>query len=400
MTDPARAPSPALSPTHDRRLDVPLAAYIHLPWCVHKCPYCDFNSHRAPDNLPETAYIDALISDWALASRDEVRSIESIYIGGGTPSLFSGASIERLLTAIDDTLGLANGCEITMEVNPGTNKRGAFADWRAAGVNRVSLGLQSLNNAHLAQLGRIHDAAAARSAVTDARSAGFQRINCDLMFGLPDQTIDEAAADLDAVLALAPSHVSYYQLTFEPGTPFYKQPPARIDDDGLAAMADAGAERLTEAGLHRYEISAFAETDAFCRHNDHVWRFGDYLGIGAGAHGKQTCADGRIERTARLRWPTGYQAAAGSTRAVAESRWLAADDAWFECLLGGLRRPAGIARADFEPHTGLSWENLLTTCQRQIEQGLLTASDERLTTTPVGWRYLDSILAELVPSES
>ncbi len=394
MTDPERD-SMAL---HDRRLDVPLAAYIHLPWCVQKCPYCDFNSHRVPRQLPESAYIEALMADWALASRHEIRPLESVFIGGGTPSLFSAASIERILSVIDHSLGLTRDCEITLEVNPGTSERGAFADWQAAGVTRISLGVQSLDDSQLHRLGRIHDAASARNAVTEARQAGFEHLNCDLMFGLPDQTIAEAAADLDALIALDPSHVSYYQLTFEPGTPFYKNPPRRAVDDDLATMADAGAERLRNAGLKRYEISAFAVPGEFCRHNDHVWRFGDYLGVGAGAHGKQTQANGHIERTARISWPTGYQAAAGNARAIAESRWLDSDDTWFECLLGALRRPGGITRRDFVSRTGLSWTSLLTKCHHLIERQLLNASDERLTTTQLGWAHLDTILADLEPT--
>lgn len=396
-TDTVDSTVTTTTPPDDARRAVPLGAYIHLPWCVQKCPYCDFNSHRAPRQLPENAYIDALLADWQLAARDETRPIESVFIGGGTPSLFSGPSIERLLTTIDDTLGLTSDCEITLEVNPGTNERGAFADWRTAGVNRVSMGIQSLDDAQLGRLGRIHDAANSRAALAEARQAGFERINCDLMFGLPEQTVAEATDDLDALLALAPTHVSYYQLTFEPGTPFHQRPPARADDDSLATMAEAGAERLADAGLARYEISAFATPGEYCRHNDHVWRFGDYIGIGAGAHGKRTQTDGRIERTARQSWPTGYQAAAGSTRAIAEQHDLDADDRWFECLLGALRRPDGIHREDFQSRTGQSWTSLLSTCQTAIDDGLLVANDKSLSTTPLGWRHIDTILTRLAP---
>ena len=309
---------PARTTPRVHAADVPLSVYVHLPWCVKKCPYCDFNSHRAPGQLPEQAYVDALLADWRMAADGVRRPIESVFFGGGTPSLFSAASIARILAAIDGITPLAGDCEITLEANPGTTERGRFADLRAAGVNRLSLGVQSLDDDCLAALGRIHDAADAEAAIADARAAGFERLNCDLMFGLPQQTRAGGIADLERLIALDPGHISYYQLTLEPNTPFFRRPPALPDDDTVADIFDAGAARLEAAGFTQYEVSAWTRPGVACRHNDNYWRFGDYIGIGAGAHGKLSGDDGAIRRSARLRWPTGYMSVAGTPAALAE----------------------------------------------------------------------------------
>lgn len=381
--------------TRATRAAIPLSVYVHLPWCVAKCPYCDFNSHRAPSTLPESAYVDALIADWAVAATDETRPITSVFIGGGTPSLFSAGAIARVLDALDDRLGLSDGCEITLEANPGTRERTNFADLAAAGVNRISLGVQSLDAACLTALGRIHGPDEALAAIDDVRAAGIERLNCDLMFGLPGQDLARGLADIDALLTRDPGHISYYQLTLEPGTPFYRRPPDRADDDAIADLFEAAATRLADAGYAQYEVSAWSR-DHVCRHNDNYWRFGDYLAIGAGAHGKRTTADGRIVRTARQRWPAGYMQSAGSAAAITETRELSRADARFEALLNGLRRRAGIARDDYENRTGLAWVELLDRLSDPIERGLLIGNEHTLSASDRGWYFLDSILAELV----
>ncbi|MES1929733.1 HemN family oxidoreductase [Salinisphaera dokdonensis CL-ES53] len=380
-----------------RRDAVPLSVYVHLPWCVRKCPYCDFNSHRAPTDLPEDAYIEALLADWALATVDENRPIETVFFGGGTPSLFSAAAIGRVLDALDSRLGLARDCEITLEANPGTTEHDRFADLRAAGVNRLSLGIQSLDEDCLTALGRIHGAGEALTAIDDARAGGFEAMNCDLMFGLPGQDMDRAMSDIDQIIARDPGHISYYQLTLEPNTPFYRQPPALPEEDTVVEIFEQASERLRAAGYAQYEVSAWAKPDAACRHNDNYWRFGDYLGIGAGAHGKRTRADGAIERTARQRWPTGYMTVAGKPASIAETRLLDADDARFEYLLNGLRRRAGVSRSEYEQRTGLAWAALGEALAEPIDQGLVEFDAQGLRATDHGWRFLDTILAALLP---
>ena len=386
-------PAPAVA----RREAVPLSVYVHLPWCVRKCPYCDFNSHRAPTDLPEEAYIDALLADWALACTQENRTVDTVFFGGGTPSLFSAAAIGRILTAIDDRLGLAADCEITLEANPGTTEHARFADLRAVGVNRLSLGIQSLDEDCLRTLGRIHGAAEALAAIDDARAGGFDALNCDLMFGLPGQDVERAMRDLDPIIARDPGHISYYQLTLEPNTPFYRHPPALPDEDTVVEIFEQAGKRLVAAGYAQYEVSAWAKDGATCRHNDNYWRFGDYLGIGAGAHGKRTRADGRIERTARQRWPTGYMSVAGRPASITETRVLTADDARFEYLLNGLRRRAGVSREEYEQRSGLCWAELGDALATPIARGLVAFDARGLRATDRGWRFLDTILAELLP---
>jgi oxygen-independent coproporphyrinogen-3 oxidase len=379
------------------RVDIPLSVYVHLPWCVKKCPYCDFNSHRAPKALPEAAYVDALLADWALVRADEPRPIETVFFGGGTPSLFSAAAIGRILEALATGPGLATHCEITLEANPGTTERARFAALRAAGVNRLSLGIQSLDDGQLRALGRIHSAAEAQAAIDDAAAAGFDTINCDLMFGLPGQTFAAAMHDVDRLIARQPEHISYYQLTLEPGTPFYRRPPALPDEDAVADIFAAGSSRLTAAGYRQYEVSAWARRGAICRHNDNYWRFGDYIGIGAGAHSKRTRAIGAIERSARRRWPAGYMQAAGHPAVIAETRLLSAEDTRFECLLNALRRKDGLARADYVARTGLAWTDLLAHLRPSIDAGLVIAEPERVRASDHGWYFIDSILADLLP---
>ena len=285
----------------------PLSLYIHIPWCVRKCPYCDFNSHGIKQDIPEPAYVDALLHDLSIDSEEiEGRQLSSIFIGGGTPSLFSSAAIARLLLGIEQRFAFANSIEITLEANPGAVEAGSFAGYRQAGVNRLSLGFQSLQASMLRALGRIHSPQEAKEAFAEARKAGFDNINIDLMFGLPEQTPAMAEVDLAAAIELGSEHLSYYQLTLEPNTPFHHAPPAVPDDEQLWLMQQQGMEQLADAGFNHYEVSAYARQGRECRHNMNYWRFGDYLGIGAGAHAKLSLADGRVKRFWKQRHPDAY----------------------------------------------------------------------------------------------
>lgn len=353
----------------------PLSVYVHLPWCVRKCPYCDFNSHRAPSHMPENQYLQALLADWQFSARGEKRPIQSVFFGGGTPSLFSASAFESILKALDRHPGLASDCEITLEANPGTREYTNFHDLRAAGINRVSLGVQSLDADCLSALGRVHGPDEALAAIADVKKAGITELNCDLMFGLPDQSLASGLRDIELLLAQQPGHISYYQLTLESGTPFYRFPPSLPDDDLITDLFEAGCQRLQEAGYRQYEVSAWGQTHV-CRHNDNYWRFGDYLAIGAGAHSKQTLNDGTITRTARLKWPTGYMRTAGTAQAIAQQRSLSLEEACFETLLNGLRRRDGITRQDYEQRTGLNWRELLRLLALPLQQGLLETEGE------------------------
>jgi len=371
----------------------PLALYVHLPWCVRKCPYCDFNSHRVTGPLPEDAYLDALFADLDGQRGAAVteRAISSIFIGGGTPSLFSGAAIARLLDGIRARCTLSAAAEITLEANPGAVDVGHFRAYREAGVNRLSIGVQSLSAVHLQALGRIHDPQQARAAVAAARLAGFENINLDMMFGLPLQTLTEARADLDALLALAPEHISYYQLTLEPNTAFAHAPPPVPDHDSLDAMAEQGAEHLAAAGYGRYEVSAYARDGRRCRHNLNYWRFGDYLGIGAGAHGKLTdVTTGTVERRSGKRSPTAYLARpqqAGGRRHLDDA------DLVLEFALNALRLVDGVETALFTARTGLPPERLAAARARLTRAGLLAPAPERLAATALGQRFLNDLVA-------
>ena len=310
---------------------IPLSLYVHFPWCVRKCPYCDFNSHTLRGELPEDQYIDALIGDLDFelsnmpAEPAPARPLRSIFFGGGTPSLFSGRALGRLLEHAAARLRFAHDIEITLEANPGTADAGNFRDYRAAGVNRLSIGLQSLDDAQLRQLGRIHDRAAAVAAVAMARSAGFDNINLDLMFALPGQTPAQAQAELRAALELAPEHLSYYQLTIEPNTEFARRPPKLPEDEDAWTIQQAGRELLDAHGYAQYEVSAYARPGRQCRHNRNYWEFGDYIGIGAGAHGKLS-GGGAIRRRARRQNPRSFFEGAGSAAAVLEDVAVGAAD--------------------------------------------------------------------------
>lgn len=372
----------------------PLGLYVHLPWCVQKCPYCDFNSHALRGPLPDTEYIDALLRD---ADREAAaaggRTVETVFIGGGTPSLFPAPAVARLLEGLDTRLSLAADAEITLEANPGTVEQHRFEGFRAAGVNRLSIGVQSFDAGHLRRLGRIHGPADAVTAAEAARAAGFRRFNLDLMYGLPGQDAAGAVADMEQALALAPEHVSHYQLTLEPGTAFHARPPALPDEDLAADMEAACAERLTAAGLARYEVSAWSRPGAACRHNLNYWRFGDYLAIGAGGHGKVTGGDGRIRRYAKVALPRHYLAVAGSPAAVAESRDVAADERVLEYLMNALRLVDGAPREEAMARTGLPWSAFAPGVAAAQARGWLVADPERIAPTDEGLRFLNDLLA-------
>ena len=374
----------------------PLTLYVHLPWCVRKCPYCDFNSHEAPEALPAEAYVDALIADLEQELPDVWgRPLEAVFIGGGTPSLFPPAAIERLLSRVRAYFNPDPEIEITLEANPGTAEAASFAGFREAGVNRLSLGIQSFDDEMLAALGRIHDGDAARAAVERAFAAGFERVNLDLMYALPGQDVARAEQDLASAIALGTGHVSWYQLTLEPNTVFWSKPPTGLpDEDAIADMETAGHATLRGGGFERYEISAWARGAGMrCDHNLNYWYFGDYLGIGAGAHGKLTLPmTGAIERRAKIRAPQSYLEKAAGAERVAARRRLSAADAAFEFLLNALRLPGGFSPALFTERTGvpLAW---LKRPAEATERGLLEQDAEGVRPTERGLELHNDLLA-------
>lgn len=376
---------------------VPLSLYIHLPWCVKKCPYCDFNSHKAAGDLPEDAYVDALIRDLDYdLPQVERRPLTSIFFGGGTPSLFSARAIQRILDAVREHLALTRDCEITLEANPGATDQARFEGYRAAGVNRLSIGVQSLHDGMLKSLGRIHDAQAAHRAVAAARAAGFDNFNLDMMFALPEQTPAMAADDLRALIELSPPHISYYQLTLEPGTPFHHRPPAVPDGDVAGDMHAQAVPILEQAGYRQYEVSAWSRLGHACAHNLNYWRFGDYLGIGAGAHGKLTHAQsGRIERLHKQPMPRRYQQDAGSETAVSSRHELSSEDREFEFLMNALRLNDGFSVQEFARRSGLSAE-IPEVLARQ-HPDLLEHNRGRIRCTALGRAHLDTLLTALLP---
>ncbi len=373
----------------------PLALYIHLPWCERKCPYCDFNSHEARV-IPQEEYVDALLrdleGDLELARN---RPVETLFIGGGTPSLFSPGAISRLLAGIGSLLQLSPGLEATMEANPGSAEAGKFAGFRAAGINRLSLGIQSFDDACLQALGRVHNSDQARAAIEYARAAGFASFNIDLMHGLPGQSAAAAETDLRTALAFAPPHLSWYQLTIEPNTVFHKRPPKLPSEDALADIQQAGEALLAAAGYGQYEVSAYSRPGFRCRHNLNYWSFGDYLGIGAGAHGKITGEDGRIRRYHKTRQPVDYLAACSGTF-TAGSRELERADIVGEFMLNALRLNEGFTRTLFEARTGLDIAVIEPHLLKLQERDLLEC-DDRIRASALGRRFLDSVIAEFFP---
>jgi oxygen-independent coproporphyrinogen-3 oxidase len=379
----------------------PLALYVHLPWCVRKCPYCDFNSHAVPSaGLPERAYLAALLDDLEFAARECAgRELVSVFFGGGTPSLFAAESIGRILERARHLFRPAVDFEVTLEANPGTVERGRFADYRGAGVTRISLGAQSFDDGRLAALGRIHSSRETRVAVEELRTAGLDNFNLDLMYALPQQTLEGALADLEQALGLGPAHVSHYQLTLEPGTAFERRPPMLPDDEAAFAMQEASASRLAAAGFRQYEVSAWSVPGRECRHNLNYWHFGDYLGIGAGAHGKLTDPlVGAVVRTARVRNPGRYLAAPAPEARVEDSRRIGPDDLAFEFFLNVLRLADGFSAGSFELGTGLPWSSVAAPVAQAESRGLLRAEPpDRWVPTPLGRRFLNDLQAVFLP---
>ena len=375
----------------------PLALYVHIPWCVRKCPYCDFNSHAVRGALDQTGYIDALLADLEMDLKLAAgRALHSIFIGGGTPSLFAPAEIGRLLTGIESRMDCSESIEITLEANPGTLEADSFAGFREAGVNRLSIGVQSFDPTALQALGRIHGPDEAVRAVAQARSAGFERVNLDLMFGLPSQSLDSAKADLQTALELDPGHISYYQLTLEPNTPFHHAPPNLPDEDLIWQIQHQGQAALGAAGYVQYEISAYARTGQQCRHNLNYWTFGDYLGIGAGAHAKLTDRSGRVLRLSKWRHPEEYLRKVKQSLPVQGYRELTQDDLILEFMMNRLRLHRGFETAEFVAATGLSAERIEPGIQQAMARNLLVKRAGSIETTSLGRLFLNDLLGLFV----
>jgi oxygen-independent coproporphyrinogen-3 oxidase len=378
----------------------PLSLYVHLPWCLKKCPYCDFNSHESRGELPTTSYLDALCADLEAALPFVWgRRVHTIFIGGGTPSLFAPEAIDRLIADIRARLPLEPGCEITLEANPGTFERDRFRGYRAAGVTRLSVGVQSFDDAKLAALGRVHDAAQARAAVEEAREA-FDTFNLDLMYALPGQTLAEFEADLAQALAFEPPHLSVYHLTLEPNTVFAKYPPtganALPDDDTAFDMLDAIIARTAAAGMARYEVSAFARPGHRCEHNLNYWQFGDYLGIGAGAHSKLSFPH-RVVRQTRFREPAQYMAQALASQAIAQDEEVPREQLPFEFMLNASRLKEGFELARFAERTGLSLAALQSGLDTAERQGLIARDFVRAWPTERGFDFLNDLQGLFLP---
>ena len=389
--DPPQRPMPWSLP--------PLALYVHIPWCVRKCPYCDFNSHTAPAALPIDAYVEALLADLDadLAIAPETRELGSIFFGGGTPSLMPGAAIARILDGVRQRLRLASDCEITLEANPGAMEHDRFDAYRQAGVNRLSLGVQSFDDRALERLGRIHDAGQATRAVNAARVAGFDNFNIDLMFGLPGQSQQGAIDDIEHALALEPAHLSHYQLTIEPNTVFAARPPTLPDHDRTWDMQEACHAHLASAGLAHYEVSAYARPTRECRHNLNYWRYGDYLGIGAGAHAKRTLADAGIERRWKLKQPRAYLEFMGAPARVGGTQRLADAEIPFDFALNALRLHEGFALDTFERRAGLDRSMLDRPVRQGVSHGWLEVTSTHVRTTPQGRNFLNDVLEMFLP---
>lgn len=372
---------------------IPLSLYVHLPWCVRKCPYCDFNSHTAGTETPKRRYINALLKDLeAEAELANGREIRTIFLGGGTPSLFSPDEIDDVLKGVAGLFDLAANAEITMEANPGTVECGSPAGYRDAGVNRLSIGAQSFDDQLLSALGRIHSSADSVSAVESARTAGFDNINIDLMHGLPGQSIDMAMADLSAAIELEPAHISWYQLTLEPNTVFYARPPANLPSDDLAyEIQDRGQALLAKHGYEQYEVSAYAKDARRCEHNLNYWLFGDYLAVGAGAHGKITghAGIGRYQKPAN---PMQYMLLQEQVGGTAEPGMLSPAELMFDFMLNALRLNDGFTEEVFEQRTGLSCADLIVAARPAVEKGLLERSEAGVwTPTELGGRFLNDL---------
>ncbi|MGK0443671.1 MAG: oxygen-independent coproporphyrinogen-3 oxidase [Bermanella sp.] len=382
----------------------PLSLYIHVPWCVRKCPYCDFNSHKADSSLPEREYITALLDDldvdlaWLNEQGVAARPIHSIFIGGGTPSLLSVDAYQDLFSGLKKRLRFSDDIEITMEANPGTFEAEKFKGYRALGINRLSIGIQSFQDHQLKHLGRIHSGQEAINAVNMAKTAGFDNFNLDFMHGLPDQTLEDALADLQQGIDLNPTHLSWYQLTIEPNTEFFKRPPVLPQDETLWAIQEAGQQLLADNGYDQYEISAYAKQGKQAKHNLNYWQFGDYLGIGAGAHGKLTIphddiTQSKIYRTAKTRLPKDYLNLAKRFLVVQDN--IEIEDRDLEFLMNGLRLFHGVDKTLFSERTGLVYSDIEDKVDALIKQGLLESGD-KLKTTTQGQLFLNALLEKFL----
>lgn len=380
----------------------PLSLYIHIPWCIQKCPYCDFNSHALKTTIPEAQYISALIDDLDtdLARYDmqnESRKLHSIFIGGGTPSLITAPEIKRLLIEVEKRLPFADDIEITMEANPGTVEAGRFIEYREAGVNRISIGVQSFQQEKLEKLGRIHGKDEAIRAARLAHEAGLNSFNLDLMHGLPNQSIDDALSDLKQAIELSPPHLSWYQLTIEPNTVFYYKPPTLPDDDDLWDIFEQGHQILADAGYVQYEISGYSKVDYQCRHNLNYWRFGDYLGIGCGAHGKLSFADGRIVRTTKIKHPRGFLDLMKPY--LIDEQEVADHDRPFEFFMNRFRLLEACPKQDFIDKTGLGFESIQETIDWAKEKKYLNETETHWQITEHGKLFLNDLLEAFVSDE-
>ena len=381
----------------------PLSLYIHIPWCVRKCPYCDFNSHEHDGALPVAAYVEALLADLDRDLREfdgalAGRALHSVFFGGGTPSLFAPDAIARILDGVAARIALPRAMEVTLETNPGTVEHGRFDGYLAAGVNRLSVGVQSFDDDKLRRLGRIHSAADAERAIKSAQDAGYANLNLDLMYALPGQTPDGALADVERAIALGAAHISHYQLTLEPNTLFAARPPPLPDEDRAWDMQEACQARLAEAGYAQYEVSAYARAGRSCAHNLNYWTFGDYLGIGAGAHGKLSdAASGRIVRTSKFKLPRSYLEHAARGGTLGAHAEVAAADLPFEFMMNALRLNDGVARALVGERTGLAPDAIAATLEAAIGRGWLERDAARLRATGLGRRWLNDVIALFLP---
>ena len=381
----------------------PLSLYIHIPWCVKKCPYCDFNSHAQNGAMPVDAYVDALLADLDCDLREfgdalSGRPLHSIFFGGGTPSLFAPDTIARILDGVGARLDLPRGIEITLETNPGTVEHGRFDGYLRAGVSRLSFGVQSFDDTKLARLGRIHSATDAERAIKEAQDAGYANINLDLMYALPEQTLAGALADIECAIALEPAHVSHYQLTLEPNTLFAAQPPPLPDEDSAWDMQEACQQRLAEAGYAQYEVSAYAHDNQRSVHNLNYWTFGDYLGIGAGAHGKLShAANESIIRTTKLKLPRSYLDRAARGEAFGSATAIAREDLPFEFMMNALRLNDGVAMPLFAQRSGLTPGAIDRKLNEARARGWLETDPERLVPTELGRRYLNDVVGLFLP---
>ena len=389
--------TPPLSSTPAKLQPPPLSLYIHFPWCVRKCPYCDFNSHESRE-IPEQAYIAALLQDF---DQDQAywqgKTLHSIFMGGGTPSLFSATSMSTLLQALRQRLAFSDGMEITLEANPGTFEQAKFQRYREAGINRLSLGVQSFQSSQLKALGRIHTSNEAIHAITSARTAGFDNFNIDLMHGLPEQTEEQAMADLQTAIDLGPTHMSWYQLTIEPNTVFYSKPPTLPEDDTLWNIQEAGQRLLANHGFAQYEISAYSQPERQCRHNLNYWQFGDYLALGAGAHGKITLPDeNSIIRYRKTRLPRDYLDAAKAF--TVDSQAVVREELPFEFFMNSFRLSGGASKAGFHAYTGLAESAINAAIQEALALDLISNTAQQWVPTEKGLLYLNDLLQLFLPN--